>query len=776
MRRNISVTPRQAINKHTVYLVRLVCVVVLLLLTGCSGGFMQTIQISSMAQKKQHHEIIRTLQPQLDQQESIPSFHLLLLSGAYYEIRDYKKCLATTQLLQKQIDKGDATYIGSSIRPYPLIMKGYVHLDQGNYSQAVKEARDAYRLIDTPEGRSNTFYHAQLIQITEISGVAEALLGNRIAAEHWLRILQGIPINGIIGPEKLTAIAKINMALGNHKDALTALRSPQAKVSGLITTFYDQTFQELPRAFIETKALFETGAIQQAKQGYDQLLRHPQITEIGSMYWPILLDRAKIARQEQETALAERLLKEAVEVVELQRATIASEAARIGFVGDKQAIYQELVNLLIATDRANQAFEYVERSKSRALVDLLASTHGIADPLINKAQTDSTLHKLANIEQSLGVVAENKTSNLPAPTTRGLVIALKKELAAEAPELASLVSVTSQHLKDIQNKLKEHETLLEFYGAGQTWYAFIVKHNGIWAKKLSLENLDETVQSFREQLSNPGSVGYQQQSRILYDQLINPISGFLTEQIVIVPHGVLHYLPFAALQGANGYLVDRHIVRILPAAGVLKYLKAGTTPHSTRTTLILGNPDRGDKRFNLQHAQEEAQAIAALMPDATVLLGNKATVSAVTKSNGKYRRFHIAAHGIFDSEEPLNSALLLAKESSDDGLLRASDLYRLNLNADLVTLSACETALSKVAKGDDLLGFTRGFLYAGTRSIVASLWKVDDLATKELMVTFYQNLDRMDKATALAKAQRSSKIKYPHPFYWAAFQLTGTAE
>ncbi len=746
-----------------------------MLLTGCSGGFIQTIQLSSMAQKKQHYEIIRTLQPELDQQESIPSFHLLLLSGAYYEIRDYKRCLATTQLLQKQIERGDATYLGSNLRPYPLIMNGYLHLDQGNYSQAVKEAGNAFCLIDTPEGRNNSFNHSQLIQISEISGVAEALLGNRIGAEHWLRILQGIPIDGIIGPEKLTAIAKINMALGNYKDALAALRDPQAKVTGLTTIFYDQTFQELPRAFIETKALFETGALQQAKQGYDQLLRHPQINEIGSMYWPILLDRAKIARQEQETVLAERLLKEAVEVVELQRSTIASEAARIGFVGDKQAIYQELVNLLMASERADQAFEYVERSKSRALVDLLASTSGIAAPAINSTQKVSTIQKLAELEQTLSVVADNKTSVLPESKNRGLVIALKKELAAEAPELASLVSVTSQQIKEIQSKLKEHETLLEYYGAGQTWYAFIVKRNGIWAKRLSLKKPDESVQLFRKLLSNPGSVGYQQQSRILYDQLITPVADLLTERVVIVPHGLLHYLSFVALQGTNGYLLDQHIIRMLPAAGILKYLKTDTQSYTT-TALILGNPDRGDNRFNLQHAQEEAEAIAALMPDATLLLGNMATVSAITQSNGRFKRLHIAAHGIFDAETPMDSALMLAKEASNDGLLRASDLYRLNLNADLVTLSACETALSKIAKGDDLLGFTRGFLYAGTRSIVASLWKVDDLATKELMVAFYQNLERMDKATALAKAQRSSKIKYPHPFYWAAFQLTGMAE
>ena len=117
-----------------------------------------------------------------------------------------------------------------------------------------------------------------------------------------------------------------------------------------------------------------------------------------------------------------------------------------------------------------------------------------------------------------------------------------------------------------------------------------------------------------------------------------------------------------------------------------------------------------------------------------------------------------------------------AKFQRHDGRVRAGDLYSLNLNADLVTLNACETALSKVSKGDDVVGFTRGFLYAGSRAILSSLWKVDDLAPRDLMVDFYANLSRMPKDEALPRAQFKVREKYPHPFYWAAFQLTGLTQ
>ncbi len=758
-------------------ILKLLCLLTLLLLTGCVGSFVQTIQISSMAQKKQHHQIIQTLQPQLENKGSLSAFDLLILGGAYYEIRDYQRCLKTTHLLQARIDQGETSYLGGNLTPYPHLLQGLVYLDQGAYTQAVHFADQAYRLIDSPAGRSNQWFTSQLIQTAEISGVAQALQGNQAEARRWLVTIQNIAIDpsGIQGPEKYVTIAKINMALKDYQGALAALRHPQAKVTGAITIWYDQTFQELPRFFIETKALFETGATQQAKQGYDQLLKHPQIKEVGSMYWPVLLDRARIALGEGDQTFAESLLKEAVEIVELQRATITTEAGRIGFVGDKQDIYQELVKLLVTTNKTAQAFQYVERSKSRALVDLLASTKGFSPQSSTGLQTRSIIQKLEQAEQDLGVIPAVDIVTSPSKNTRGLVISLKRELSAASPELASLVSVTNQSISEIQSRLNQQETLLEYYGTGNTWYAFILKCDDIKVRVLTQKGLEESIQRFREQLSTHQKSDYQQTSRLLYNQLIAPVADLLTERVTIVPHGALHYLPFSALQKGNDMFIDKHIIRILPAAGVLKYLKADADQR-TKPTLLLGNPDRGDISLNLQHAQEEVQAIARLEPGSTMFLGNKATVSVVTQSGEKFGRIHIAAHGIFDAVVPLNSALLLAKEGKKDGLLRASDLYRLKLNTDLVTLSACETALSKVAKGDDLLGFTRGFLYAGTKSIVASLWKVDDLATRDLMVAFYSNLSSMDKAEALAKAQREIRKKHPHPYYWAAFQLTGMAD
>jgi CHAT domain-containing protein len=124
----------------------------------------------------------------------------------------------------------------------------------------------------------------------------------------------------------------------------------------------------------------------------------------------------------------------------------------------------------------------------------------------------------------------------------------------------------------------------------------------------------------------------------------------------------------------------------------------------------------------------------------------------------------------------LSSGLFLARGSEADGVLTVGDLYSLHWDADLVTLSACETGLGRVANGDDVIGLTRGFLYAGARSIVASLWQVDDAATERLMMSFYRNLETHDKREALRLAQIETRARYPQPMYWAAFQVVGRAQ
>ncbi|HTO59035.1 MAG TPA: CHAT domain-containing protein, partial [Pseudomonadales bacterium] len=183
-----------------------------------------------------------------------------------------------------------------------------------------------------------------------------------------------------------------------------------------------------------------------------------------------------------------------------------------------------------------------------------------------------------------------------------------------------------------------------------------------------------------------------------------------------------------------------------------------------------------NRSLDLPNAQTEATTVAAMFPASRALVRADASKTAIKQLANGFTMLHFATHGRFDANAPLSSGLYLAKGSEADGVLTVSDLYSLRWDVDLVTLSACETGLGKVANGDDVIGLTRGFLYAGARSIVASLWEVDDAATAQLMESFYRNLADHGKREALRLAQIETRQRYPQPWYWAAFNLLGRAD
>ena len=236
------------------------------------------------------------------------------------------------------------------------------------------------------------------------------------------------------------------------------------------------------------------------------------------------------------------------------------------------------------------------------------------------------------------------------------------------------------------------------------------------------------------------------------------------------------YLPFNALCSNKGFLIDNYTIRVLPSGTVMKFLK-GSNEGQAGSILAFGNPNLGNPIYDLPGAEKEATAITREQPNSKLFTGEQATETSAKRFGKHFRYIHFATHATFDAEKPLTSGLLLAADGENDGMLTVGELYDLRLNADLVTLSACETALGKVANGDDVVGFTRGFLYAGARSIVSSLWKVDDQATSILMQEFYKQLQGKDKREALRTAQMKVKNTYnSHPYFWAGFQITGAVD
>ena len=337
------------------------------------------------------------------------------------------------------------------------------------------------------------------------------------------------------------------------------------------------------------------------------------------------------------------------------------------------------------------------------------------------------------------------------------------------------MSVQQVSIAEIAARLAADETLIDYYRADDALYALIMNGTTIKGFMLSAVGLDDDVKAFRAAIERRDAKAAEL-GKPLYNRLIRPLLGDIKgSKLIIAPHGVLHYLPFVALMDGDQYLIDRFSLRLIPSAGTLVYLK-NDHPAKTGKLLALGNPDLGNARFDLPNAQIEAVNVAALFPASRALVRADASKTAIKELGNGFSILHFATHGKFNTDDPLSSGLYLAKGNETDGVLTVGDLYTLRWDADLVTLSACETGLGKVANGDDVIGLIRGFLYAGARSIVASLWEVDDAATEQLMVSFYRNLETHDKRESLRLAQIETRKTYPHPMFWAAFQIVGRGD
>jgi CHAT domain-containing protein len=774
---------------------RLIIIAGLLPLFGCVyGGIPERERLAASAKYEEARKITES---QIKETGHASSAKLTVLCVSYAGLKRYDRLFECCNQLEQNITRGDksstdldelakespilggmakAQYADNKevlgdISYLPHVLRAEAYIDLAQYPKAVEEAKKAYFFVD----------RFVQIRILGTLGLAYALNGETKQALQMADRLDRLKIvNPIMKASRNITTAKIYVALNDFQKALEAIRKndPTAHVL-LADLFYGammhgeslSVYEEIPRKFMLSKCLMETGDLSAAREGYDALLNTPQTRDNGEIYWMILFDRGKIAERDGKFTDAIDFYCRAVDVIEQQRSTINTESSKIGFVGDKQAIYFNLVQALYHERKYERAFEYVERAKSRALVDLLASKKDFAvkggDK--NEIKTALLMNDSAESESIIQDVSIDKSKS------RSLQIKIREELKGLAPELASFITVTSQPISELQTYLPKDETLIEYYYRDKDMYAFVLTDGRLYAAKLDSERLMEDVQEFRKYLEDPGSTRFMDSSRRLYARLFKPIESQVNRKnLTIVSHGALHYLPFNALYDGKDFLIDRYSIRVMPSASAMTYL-VSKKANKRGDILVFGNPDLGDSRYDLAFAEKEAMDVAKTKSKSKVFLRKDATVGAFAKYAGSFSYIHLATHGWFDPASPLKSALLLSPEAGSNGMLTADKLYSLELDADLVTLSACETGLSKIANGDDLVGLTRGFLYAGSNSIVASLWKVDDLATSQLMTRFYRELDKTNKREALQTAQLETRKTYAHPYYWASFQLTGSS-
>lgn len=548
---------------------------------------------------------------------------------------------------------------------------------------------------------------------------------------------------------------------------------------------------------------------------------------------------------------------QAINTIESIRSRLQLESFKSSFMEDKIVVYESIIKLLVQKGRYHDAFAYSEKAKARALLDALNQstrdiTRGISADL--RQRQKSLEQKMLHLQQTLFAErTQPQTATDPKKQaslekrllkTRNLYQALLHEIQIRHPKYGQLMGFRAPlRIQEIQQRVLAPATaLIEYFVTNDRTIAWTLRSDSSYcdALPISRAELEQLVDSLRQpfqsikegKIRELSEVGYDLAlAQRLYGHLIRPLEKHLTpvRDLIIVPDGVLHYLPFEALvRDLKSEEPDQHVlfgqfeqahffiedyaISYAPSASVLdsRLRRKKQTSSLQGQLLALGNPHFGkfgehdfravidssaeSMRIHLAtggalaapleplpQSETEVDEIARLMKPALVYKGAEAKEENFKQNAARYQFIHIASHGFADEQQPLYSHIILAQDDdpTEDGFLYAYEVFNLSLNADLVTLSACETGLGKYVRGEGLTGLTHAFLYAGAPALLVSLWSVDE-STSIIMKDFYQHLKNgLSKTAALREAKlrlirtRGPRFSLAHPFLWAPFVLVG---
>jgi len=506
---------------------------------------------------------------------------------------------------------------------------------------------------------------------------------------------------------------------------------------------------------------------------------------------------------------AARELRAAIAEIERPSRSLALAERRSGFLADKWDVYAQLALVERARGRPGAAFEASERLRAREMLELLGRGRVAAAPetpadLVGREQDlRRRIAELTGEMEGAASGAEGRRGpdvSFAGGATREALLRAQEQYAElllevreRAPRHSSLIASETRSWQDIARRLAPAEALVEYLVSDSGSLAFVVLPDTVAVVDLGLgrRELARLVEFARGTLDPERRSGtdslWRGPLRRLHAQLIAPIedAGLLagTSRLVLVPHGELHYLPFAALledRGRDRFLIERYELLVAPSGSVWLAIRERPARRAAAGVIAFA-----PKTGTLPATRQEVAAIERLAHGgARVFTGLAATEEAFRRVAPSARVLHLATYGVLNKQNPLFSYVDLGPGGTHDGRLEVHEAFGLDLAADLVVLSACQTALGSgrladVPAGDDWVGLTRAFLHAGAEHVVATLWPVEDQATAVLMERFYQEFAAgADPVRALAAAQRAllTTPATAHPFYWAGFVTVGSAE
>ncbi|HUU14187.1 MAG TPA: tetratricopeptide repeat protein [Terriglobia bacterium] len=705
--------------------------------------------------------------------------------------------------------------------------KGEALFHVGKYNAAMEEYDRALRVYE------QAGLKRELVEALNDLGALQMLLGDATSAEKEFR--RAVELARALGNPR--GVTLNLLALGNlewrrkryeeaaalYSQALARAREADdraqmaASLVQLALTYpelnrYDEAIREGEDALqiareqetrlAEAEALYALGEAERRRGRLDAALERYETGEeivqsLGDpeLGWRLAYAHGLALEQADRPEDAVAAYKRAVGIIEAVRSQLLEERYRAGYIEDKFQVYVALVRLLLKLDRPREAFLFSEKLRARSYLDLL--NHASA-PVLDPARQEEENELRARIRRLERAIKEETTKPSPEQRRQALDLFSTELVAAERsyqnllddlrrsqPQYAAAHALEIPSSEAVQESLPAGTGIIEYVIEEQGVAVFVVTGQALRATTVPIRavDLESKVSLLRDLILNVDSDAWVKPAESLRQTLIDPLeeAGWLEglSKLYVVPHGVLHYLPLAILPhpsaGGRHFLMEDFAVSYLPAAAALVN---GARSEDPENSLFALAPARARLRF----AQSEAQSISEyFQARRLVLLGARATEGAFKRQADRYSVIHLATHGFFNRLNPLLSGVELEPDQDEDGRLEVHEILGLRLHARLVTLSACDTALAsgyfaEVPAGDDFVGLTRAFLYAGSPSVLASLWEVNDRSTPRLMRSFYSHLAKTDKATALVEAQRAlvrEGGRFSHPYFWGPFVLVG---
>ena len=556
----------------------------------------------------------------------------------------------------------------------------------------------------------------------------------------------------------------------------------------------------------------DRGQLDSAASKIDEALQLARATGFDQQQAEALYLQARVFQKQTKTDQALDSISHAIGIVETTRESIARTELRTSYFTTVGEYYDLQIELLQKRGRTADAFNASERARARTLLESLAESgtkirKGVDPELLERERVlraelnAKDLYRaqvsLKEGERSAHVVALSGSIDQLLDQWK----AVEAKIRASSPAYSALKMPEPVSVREVQSKLLDANTALVAYhlGAKQS-YEWVIGKKTIAVHKLpEAATIDKLARAYHELLSRETPSDASAAGRRLAAAVWKPVQA---KRIIIIADGGLQYVPFGALPGASGEpLIVQHEIAYLPSASVIEAIRV--TPRKVANTVaVFADPvftkndprvsgtstepvsvTRGGPYTRLRFSREEADAILhAGGPQTYEALDFNAAKKTIGDSDlKKYSVLHFATHGYLDTERPELSGLVLSLVDADgkpiDGFLHLHEIYNLDLNAGLVVLSACRTALGKEVHGEGLIGLTRGFMYAGASRVVSSVWNVDDRASALLMSRFYAAMlsKGLPPSAALREAQLSMlrQPRWANPHYWAAFSLQG---